>query len=252
MIAYKYPTYGDIVEEVMYRLGSHISGMNTDTETIIIMVNRSIQEIYSKILPYRDWAIRSQLDIKNGDWLTENYKSIERVVVYDSDVSEQREARRVAVKEFYSLAMDTNWQLWNRCNNDRPIYTIYGNKIYIAPLLNGAYGDPTADGADGKKAIVDCYMVPVFTENLDDKLLLPAEFKELIVLSAMNRILFKTSDRSQLYTIFGQINNIEMDLYNAYKQHTVTQKQTLDTFVGADETPFRPPTTIANELQKRV
>lgn len=252
MIAYKIPTYGDIVEEVTYRLGSHIANMNTDTETIIIMVNRSIQEIYSKILPYKDWSIRSQLSIKNGDWLTENYKSIERVVVYDDNILEQREARHVAVKEFYSLAIDTNWQIWNKCNNDRPIYTIYGNKLYIAPLLNGIYGDPTDDGVSGKNAIVDCYIVPVFTENMTDKMLLPVEFKELIVLSAMNRILFKTSDRSQLYTLFGAMNNLESDLFNAYRQHGVTQKQTLDTFVGADETPFKQPTTISNELQKRL
>ena len=44
----------------------------------------------------------------------------------------------------------------------------------------------------------------------------------------MQRVLFKTSDKAQLYTIIGHLNNVEELSMNTYMQHKITAKQTLE------------------------
>lgn len=252
MIAYSNPTYLDIMDEVLYRLGKHRTPENIDTETLLRIVSRSVQSLYCKLLPYKDWAMRTQINVQNGSWLSENLLSIERVLVSPNGQPPYREARKAEPREFYTVTASQGWQQWNRATLDRPIYTVYNNTIYFAPTITPANEDPTDSNNVGLVGIVDCYLVPTKELNMNNPIPLPGEFEELLILECMQRFLFKTSDKSQLYSIIGQINSVEEMTNNTYTRHKVTQKQTLDSFVSQFEQPFTPPTFVEGELPKRL
>ena len=252
MITYNGLTYLDVIDKVIYRLNKHREVENISHSFLLDMVNRSVQAVYCKILPYKDWALRTQISISNGQWLSENLMGIERVMVSSTAAPQMKEARKATPQEFYTVTAQNGWQIWNRATTDRPIYCIYGNNIYIAPTITPVNGDPTDATVTGMTGILDCYMAPNNNITFFNNIPIPAEFEEHLILEAMQRVLFKTSDKAQLYTIIGHLNNVEELSMNTYMQHKITAKQTLEDFVSQDETPFRPPSTVPGALPKRL
>ena len=252
MIAYSPLTYIDVIDKVLYRLNRHREVENVSHTFLLNMVHRAVQAVYCKILPYKDWALRTQISISNGQWLTENLMGIERVMVSTTALPQMKEARRAAPQEFYTVTAQNGGQIWNRASIDRPVYCIYGNCIYIAPVINPVGGDPVDPTTTGMTGMLDCYMAPNNNITFFNNIPIPAEFEEYLILEAMQRVLFKTSDKAQLYSTIGYLNNVEEMSMNTYMQHKITAKQTLEDFVSQEESPFRPPSTVPGALPKRL
>ena len=251
MITYTYPTYGDIVNEIIFRCGKHLTGDNIDSDTIYNNVHRAVQSVFCKILPYKDWALETALEVNSGSWLGENIASIETVEMYSVDLDEYMECRKTDVREFQSIAINSYYNSWNRSSEIRPICTTYGRVLYVSPTLN-AGDNPFDVTIPARKCKLVCYMYPQNNHDYTEKIRIPSEYEELIKLEAMNRTLFKTSDKSQLYSVINQIKTIETVSQSSYKEHRVTKIQTLDSFVSQYETPFNPPTKVPMELQQRL
>ena len=252
MINYTPLTYIDVIDKVIYRLNKHRVAENISHSFLLSTVHRAVQAVYCKILPYKDWALRTQISFVNGQWLTENLMGIERVLVASTASPQMKEARQASPDEFFTVTAQGGWQVWNRATTDRPIYCIYGNAIYIAPTVTPVNGDPTDPISIGLTGIVDCYMAPNNNITFFNNIPIPPEFEEYLILESMQRVLFKTSDKAQLYSIIGHLNNIEEMSMNTYMQHKITARQTLESFVPDAETPFSPPRTVPGELQRRI
>lgn len=57
MIAYNGLTYIDVIDKVIYRLNKHREVENISHSFLLDMVNRAVQAVYCKVLPYKDWAL---------------------------------------------------------------------------------------------------------------------------------------------------------------------------------------------------
>lgn len=249
MINYQNRTYRDIHDEIILRLSDYMSTENIDTHSVMIAINRAIQTVYVRTLPFKDWAYKSIVQVSTGTWLTERFVKPERVLLSKTGAAPYKEARYASPTEFFTTTSWEHQATWNQASLDSPIFTIYGNTIYTAPC--DFQEDPIQDNSS-VQGILEGYFVPDMNFVLDRAIPIPYEYEEIVVVEAMLRVLYKTGERSSIYTLFGLINKLEANNMESNKMATYTAKRELQTFVSEEETPFRPPMPLQGELPKQL
>ena len=247
MINYSQMTYQDVIDEVIFRLSKYRVAENFSTGEIEDALNRAIQSVFIKSLPYKDWAYKARIAIANGTWLTERYVKHERVLLSVSGNPPYQEARYASPQEYFTVTDWSNNQIWNTASVDNPVFTIYGNTIYCSPTIVPQSDPLTANSVSG---FIECYLIPDKQSTNTAVIPIPFEYEEMVILETLLRIIDKVGDRALLWTIVGRISDIEQNSGVSFKQHKYTEKRELESFVSEDETPFNPPQPIQGELQK--
>ena len=249
MINYSQTTYQDVIDEVIFRLSKYRVAENFDTGTIENCLNRAVQSVYIKTLPYKDWAYKARINVINGTWLTERFVKHERVLLSVSGNAPYQEARYASPQEYFTVTDWSNNQIWNTSSVDNPVFTIYGNTIYCSPTLTPQVDPITSNSVSG---FIECYLIPNKQLNNTAVLPIPFEYEELVVLETLLRLIDKVGDRALLWTISGRISDIEQNSSVSFGQHKYTEKRELESFVSDEETPFRPPSPVQGELPKEL
>jgi len=249
MIAYSQMTYQDMIDEIVFRLSHYRVAENFDTETIAVALNRAVQSVYVKTLPYKDWAYKATIAITNGTWLTERFVTHERALFSRTGQPPFTEGRFASPKEFFTVTDWSNNQIWNTSSFENPIYTIHGNIIYCSPTLTAQTDPLTSPAVSG---ILECYLVPAKQFNYAVNVPIPYEYDEFVIMESLFRLMAKVGDRAMLWSLAGRINDIEQNSMVSFKQHDYTGKRELETFVSEEELPFSPPSPIQGELNKQL
>ena len=111
-------TYQDVIDEVIFRLSKYRVAENFDTGTIEDCLNRAVQSVFIKTLPYKDWAYKARIAVQNGTWLTERFIKHERVLLSVSGNAPYQEARYASPQEYFTVTDWSNNQIWNTSSVD--------------------------------------------------------------------------------------------------------------------------------------
>lgn len=261
MITYSNRTLKEVYDEVMIRLGGHRTAENLDWDTIVRLINNSINEVLFKTLAYKDWSYISQMQVANQAVLPVEFIKAVRVMLRSNENNPYHEARYVSPKEFFTLSNWKNEQIWNQGLAQVPIYTLWGNinipanqaqqfVIWIYP--NGQYlqGQPPAGYAynsDVMQGYMEFYRSHTFLANNGDLIPIPYEYEDILINYILLRIFAKTGNLVQADFIKSQLDPEVKRIQEMFQEKRRTEKRILDSF-AEPLVPTVQPATPKNEV----
>lgn len=246
MIAYNKYTLQQLIDEVIIRLGGHRSAENVDWLTLATYINQGLEETMMAVMPLKEWAFTTSIEVQHLDVLDVNFIAPIRVLVSKTGQPPYQEARRIDVKEWFTIQNTEQRQQWNQSTYENPTYMVWGRVLYLHPSTTW---DPTIPTTIS--GIMDCYTIPprVYTPN--GTLLMPYEYEELIILLAVERVLSRTMDNELLGELTQAIQRERNNVIEQYMKRQHAQKRTLESFVEP-VAPLVQPKPEAGELPNKL
>lgn len=238
MVNYSYITLGKAIDDIVLRIGKHRIPENMDWQMLAHFVNHAVYEVLATTLPYKDWAYIESVAVSNGSALPREYLKYVRCLLSNNGEKPYREARYVDVREYYTTTDWNRGQQWNIGSEKNPIYTIWttGNvlTIYLYPNTLNLTGTaptntvyPTAD----MSGILEYYSMPPFAVLPTDILRIPYEYEEIVILSAMTRVYYKTGALQQIVETQTKIMKEKQKVIKLIMEKRDTEKRQLDSFI---------------------
>lgn len=137
-------TLGQMVDLALGEIAQYRTAINIDWTTTALFVNRAIQEVFTKTLPFADWKYVTTLRVNsnpfrlpdgrvnfaNASSALRYYDKIRLICPIMEDletVSGTVEARYCDPKEFFYLSDWRSKAAYNKATYQNPIYTIWGD-----------------------------------------------------------------------------------------------------------------------------
>lgn len=266
MIRYSRMTLREAYDAVTLRAGEHRGGANYDWDMMTLFINRAIREVMVFTLPYKDWGYTTSIQVTHGTVLPVNFIRAVRVLaapILQSGAAPMMEARRVDAKEWFMLTDWSKRQAWNAGTRSSPIYSLwslsppgqpsrisillYPNTTNIAGTAPLGFTYPT----DNMTGLMDAVIAPPDLVLDTDLLPVPYEFEDLVVLSALTRLLRKTADNQELYTAQGAVRRAYGEFQKRFAEARRTARRELDSY-AEPVIPFVPPQQAPGEAPQRV
>jgi len=245
MITYSKLTYGDITREVLIRLNEWRTGINYSDYEIKHQINHAIREVMSKSLPYKDWAYKVTVAVTDGTAMPKDFIKQIRVILQNG--TRNVEARYVTPQEFYKTS--TPRYGFNTGYLMQPIYTIWGVVDALGTL-------PEAQMLMKIRPItlsgfMDCYIVQPFLYDDNVVVNVPFIYEQLVVLSALVKILGRSGDAEKISTLQRLYYEEKNKILKLVEEKNTNEKKELDSFVDAVP-PRIPPQPEQGEMQKKL
>lgn len=249
MIVYRFITLRQIADDVILRARPFINAENFDWDTLVLFINRAMQEVLTRTLPYKDWAYLDTIAVTHRMTLPREYIKFVRVLVSSAGRAPFLEARYVDAKEWYAT---TNWQRqqeWNKASIINPIFTLWGYvvnfavaaqndaqvTIQIAPNTDFQTGTAPAGtnyyAGPNYSGIMEFYRMPQLITADNALLPIPPEFEELMVLSTLVRLLAKVGSVDRLPELQKMILLERSRITDRFMEKQRTADKELDSFV---------------------
>ena len=249
-------TLGQMVDLALGEIAQYRTAINIDWTTTALFVNRAIQEIFTKTLPFADWKYVTSLSINSNPYRLPDgrvnlnnassalryYDKIRLVcpVMQDLEVvSGTVEARYCDPKEFFYLSDWRSKEAYNKATYQNPIYTIWGDIprdlnnnpvpsavspqstlwLYIAPYNNVVFNNLPTTPPDYIKSVNRLQMLPA----IFDCYCMPGEVtqpNDLLPIPYEFEGLIKLQTVSRLLSKF-ELNDKLMDLEKIIKQQQI-------------------------------
>jgi len=248
MIQYNKYTVQQLFDEVILRLGENRNAENIDYLTVAYYLNEALEEIMINFYPIKDWAFFTTILVANQQFLSPRFIKHVRLLLSANGQPPYVEARKIDVREWYSIINRDMRQFWNMGTYDNPVYMIWGNVIYLYPTNFWNANDATQGNVSG---VLDCYMFPVRVFNPNSMLNIPYEFEELLLLLALEKVVTRILPMAQKPKYLQQITAQKSIFIQQYLSSRHAEKRHLASFV-APEVPLVPAPAEAGELQSRL
>lgn len=250
--------------EFLYRIEKHRTRENLSYELVLQHINNSIKELYTLLLPYREYAYQKTLIIGDGTNIPYDFYKVIRVMVDGLNVLQQfagmSEARYVTPYEWYAMTDTTKGHSWNKATVLNPVYTIWNVgitgsndpnnlivpdrlRIFLAP--NGGGG--VAEG------LMEYYGLPNDLFSPDDVLEVPALYEEFVLNVAVLRFLMKqnTGNIEMASAYISKIKELKQGITQRLGILDYNVKRELQTFF-APTTPYVPQQPMPGELASKL
>jgi hypothetical protein len=246
MIPYGRYTLQQVIDEVIVRAGRHRTPENVDWYTLASYVYQGLEYAMMIALPLKEWAFTTTLQVTHQMLLDINFISPIRVMLSSNGGPPYREARRIDVKEWFTIQDPERKQIWNQSTYDNPTYMIWGRVLYLHPSNTWDYNVVGA-----VSGFMDCYMIPPRIYSPNAQLRLPYEYEELVILLALEKVLYRTVDNAIMQEIASAIQKERMFVIEQYINRRQSQQRALESFV-LPEVPLVPPAPVPGELPQRL
>lgn len=230
MVNFTTMSLSDIVQELTIRLGKQRSE-HLDYTTIVVCINRAIQEVCAATLQYKEWYYVKTLSVSDGDALPLDFLKVSRVIC--SHGTAYSEARYADPKEFNEVDY---WKIngFNRSTNADPVYTIWGGLIYLSPSTrhqtgvapNGYYYSTAT--VTGK---LEYYAMPTQLAASSDAVAVPYDYWDYIILAALRRLGTYLSDPSMILNVQRDLGSVGQKILNRYMDIKKAEARQIDSFV---------------------
>ncbi|KKN79174.1 hypothetical protein LCGC14_0341910 [marine sediment metagenome] len=238
MVSYSNITLGEVFHEVISAINKYRSGMNIDYTTITNFVNRAVIEVVTKTLPFKDWAYVSSVNVTNQMQLPVNYLKYQRVLLSEDGDYPYQEARYVDIREYYTLTNWLNGHSWNRSSEEKPVFTIWGTglrpTIFLAPNTDYQTGiQPSGHIYDtiNVSGILEYHPSPDKVSLATDRLPIPYEFEDMVILSTIMRMYAKIGASQLLQNTQMKFIEETSKISELFVEKRRTEKRELDSFV---------------------
>ena len=124
MIAYSKYNIQQLFDEIMLRLGNHRSAENIYFVTVANYLNQAFEEAMITTLPLKDWAYTTSYTVSHLQTLDVRFISPVRVMLSVDGLPPYTEARRVDVREWFTILNRDLKQRWNQSTYQNPTYMI--------------------------------------------------------------------------------------------------------------------------------
>jgi len=261
-------TAGDLYEEFVFRASTYRTRENIDFDTAMRFINNAIKELYTILLPYKEFAYHKSITVQNGSALPRGfYKDIRLLIkVIDGDVNVgMQEARRSTPQEYWTATNWHNGNKWTRAKKNQPVYTIWNTgvldnsaiplptptelRIFISPNLTIA--EPTPPIATELEGILEYYGLPndmTFRSQFMD---LPAMFEEFVNAVAINRFMMKSDQYGDIVGYRDSIAAQRQSLFGKLQTMDYNIERELDSFL-TPVAPFRMVQQLPGEMPTQL
>jgi len=210
MIPYSNITLNDVIDEVFLRLGQTRTGINIDWSSTRRMVNRSIKEVVSITSPYKSWAYLDRIVVSNGSALSVNLIVPIRLLVSETGSPPYMEARKIDVREQYTVTDSNRSHSWNRDLNFSPVYYLWGDTS-LTPTNFVIYIFPS-----NFQGILEASVVPPDLVAGTSIIPVPYEFVELVILGTLARVYHRFKIEDMVITTFRKIAEKRDEILGKY------------------------------------
>lgn len=255
-------TAGYLFEEFVFRIRKFRTRENLDFESGLIYINNSITELYTILLPYKEFAYHSQMEVTHKTALGRNFYRPIRLIINNREedtLTSLIEARKVTPGEWFTV---TDWQRsqkWNRASLNNPIYTIFnygvvGNdgiltpnelQILIAPNIDVPY--PDIEVTTDLVGLLEYYGLPQDLVNETDVMDVPGLYEEYILNNAVQKFLFKSSGGSDVESYIKASMEQKQMLQSKLETMNYTVKRELESFI-VPKAPYTPNEPLPGEF----
>ena len=246
MVPYSRITLQQMFDEVIMRLGEHRNPENSDWSTFVRFINHARNEVQAMTVPIKDWAYFTSIQVTDRMVLSPSFIAPVRVMLSLTGAPPYKEARRVDVREWFTMLNADVKHRWNQGTIHNPLYMIWGRILYLYP--SNMYSNVGANYS----GFMDCYQFPPDAVNPTDTLMIPYEYEELLIALAVDRFATKTSDPQLLSTLTSAVKTERAKTISQYMQKRRSAKRVLEEFVDANQTPFAKPRQEPGELSNRL
>jgi hypothetical protein len=259
-------TAQELYDEVIWRLARYRTRENLDYDNVMKYINNAIKELYVLLLPYREYAYHSSLQVQHLDVLPTSYYKHIRLIINVRELDPATgyvEARYVTPREYYTITSWHQAQDWNKARITNPVFTIwnYGQnssnailspdllQILISPNISLTYPNPpiTTDLV----GTLEYYGLPNDLVNETDALDLPAMFEEFVITAAINRFLFKAVQGQDVKNYIKSLQEQKASFQQRMDVLEYNVKRELDSFL-VPVAPYKMVEALPGELPSQL
>lgn len=261
-------TAEDLYNEFIFRANTYRTRENIDFDSALKYINNAIKELYTILLPYKEYAYHSSLTVQNGTALPRGfYKDIRLLikVIEGEDLVGMQEARRSTPQEYWTATNWHNGNKWTRATKNKPVYTIWNSgaldnsllpittptelRIFISPNLTIVEPTPPID--EELEGILEYYGLPNDMTAPTDIMDLPALFEEFVNAVAINRFMMKSDRYGDIVGYRDSIAAQRQSLINKLATMDYNIERELDSFL-TPVAPFRMVQALPGELPEQL
>jgi hypothetical protein len=218
-------------------MGKNRKVENIDWTTIVIMINRAIQETMINTLAYKQWSYYKTCVVSHGTSIPRDFIRQIRCLVSKTGHPPFNEARHVQAEEFNNLHYWKKNVYWNSSSPSNPIYSFWGDNlqqfIMISPnttYQTGTCPDGYVYNLHDMSGILEYYYMPADLVNNDGAVEIPFEYWELLILGVMRRIYLYQSEPIMIAAIQKETQAYSVNLENRFLGLRTSEKRVLDNF----------------------
>lgn len=261
-------TAADLYNEFVFRANTYRTRENIDFDTALKFINNAIKELYTILLPYREFAYHSSITVQNGDALPRGfYKDIRLLikVIDGDDLVGMQEARYSTPQEYWTVTNWHNANKWTKATKNKPVYTIWNAgavdnsvgalvtptelRIYISPNLTIA--EPNPPIAANLEGVLEYYGLPADLQVSTDVMDLPSLFEEFVYAVSIARYMMKADQYGDIVGYRDSIASQRQSLFSKLETMNYNIERELDSFL-TPVAPFRMVQALPGELPAQL
>jgi hypothetical protein len=195
-------TFRQAVDAVLNRVGQSRTAINLDWQTVLALVSDARRELAVKTGAFKEMAYQQRFNIVGGqfgDQLPVDFiQPIKVMLKIDADL-EFQEARRIDVKEWWTVTNRVRPHSYNQATTLFPVYMIFGPTVQsdmqwnqLRPFI---YTAPWTPNPVSGFMIYQASYTDLVAET--QTLNVPAEFEEVLINLAVSKAFFKIGEQQR-------------------------------------------------------
>jgi len=260
-----------LYHEFLFRIEKHKTPENISFETVLMYINSAIKELYTMLLPYKEFAYHTSLVISHNNIVPRNFYKPIRLICDSMNIATGVapnikqgliEAKYVSPYEYYTFTNWHNKHSFNSATTVTPYYTIWNFGEY--PINNGNALVPAdmrikiAPNADLRRpglnldisGVLEFYALPPDLIVPSDTMDLPIFYEEFVLNIAISRYMIKVLNL-QVEDNHKTIKQLKADMLRKLQIVDYNLKRELDNFFEPT-LPFRMVAPLPGELPKQL
>jgi hypothetical protein len=264
VLQYSNLTAVEAYDEILMRLGRFRNAISVDYDTVLNYLNWAVITTLSKSLPYKEWAYVGAMNVQHRTNMPLDYIGFIRVLVSDTGLPPFREARYVAPKEYNQLVNWRQGHSWNQGFNHAPIFTMWADNVVTltTPSIFSIYLYPNTEDVVGVQpsnlfypianvtGLLEYYQAPAFMANDTDRVPIPYEFEDIVIMTVVMRMLGNLGD-VDVSKMYMDITEETARVVQRYEEKKKADKRQLDAF-QEPVIPLYPPQPQEGEIPQEM
>lgn len=256
-----------LYHEFLFRIEKHKTPENISYETALMYINSAIKELYTMLLPYKEFAYHTSLNISHNFIIPRNFYKPIRLLA-DSmnyqfpDNQGLVEAKFVTPYEYYTFTNWHNRHSFNRATTMTPYYTIWNSGIFPINDPSQKVPDsliikiaPNADLSNPEwsmdiNGVLEFYALPPDLFSPSDQMDLPVFYEEFVLNISVSRYMIKALNL-QVEDNYKLIKQLKADMIKKLQIVDYNIKRELDNFFEP-MLPYKMIAPLPGELPKQL
>lgn len=251
MIAYSSLTVKEAIDAVTSKLSQFETSSALDDKTVFLFLEDARREIFTRFMPFKDWAFLKEVAVADGDVLPDDFIRLCTLRSKSPSASEYSPSRAISIKELWTLGNTDIPQTYDRATPSAPVHCIYGNDdpaedrlcIHLRPADVTGYLEYYSAPEDLPRDVND---------DFDGTALLniPYELENYLENATLMRCYIRIGAPAKVAEAVAIMQKEKMKLLGSYQAENATQAITMESLANPEPS-ATPNTALLGDVNAR-